>query len=90
MNKQLKAYEVSDSDNVLSISTEEEIRLITKSILRYNTFAHFVIPSLNVVITPTDHLDIFILTKKESVIDTYEILNGLNNTNVIYCIKKVK
>lgn len=65
LNKLLKQYEVKDTDIILKLSEKKEWEQIAKSIIRYNTFAEFVTISKDIIITPTDHLDIFVSTKND-------------------------
>lgn len=77
LNKILKGNKVFDGDSrVLQLTEESEIVAFVKSIFRYNTFVSFVNPEKGIVITPTDHLDIFIDSKDDYVNTVKEIIKN--------------
>ena len=65
LNKLLYMYGIGDRDTMLKISALSEAVAFLKSILRYNSFAFFLFPQEQLVIAPTDHMDIFIFGKDD-------------------------
>ena len=83
LNKILKDNKVFDGDSrVLQLTEESEVVAFVKSILRYNTFVSFFDSEKGIVITPTDHLDIFIDSKDDYVNTVREIIE---NERTIFC-----
>lgn len=65
LNKLLRMYGIGDCDATLKVSALPEATAFLKSILRYNTFAFFLFPKEQLVIAPTDHMDIFLFGKDD-------------------------
>ena len=85
LNQILKDNKVFDCESrVLKLTEEAEIVAFAKSIFRYNTFASFFNPGKGIVVTPTDHLDIFISLKNECVNVIKEIIENKNEKRIFH------
>lgn len=88
MNEMLKNAGVSENDCMLKISTADELKIFTKSILRYNTFASYIFPAKRVVVAPTDHMDVFVFSEAALPQQTFSAIERTVNTGVLF--KEVK
>lgn len=83
LNQILKNNKVFDRDCcVLKLTEKAEIVAFAKSIFRYNTFVSFFNPTKDIVVTPTDHLDIFISSKDEHINAIKEIIENKNENKI--------
>lgn len=90
LNQILKDNRVFDGDNrVLKLTEEAEIVAFVKSILRYNTFASFFNPEKCTVLTPTDHLDVFISSKDDYFKDVKDVIKNKNESRLFYLTQKI-
>lgn len=88
LNQLLNRNKVSDDNIVLELTDEQEIVAFVKSIFRYNTFASFFVPSKRMVLTPTDHLDIFISSKDDFTKEVENIIKDENKSKILRLTKK--
>ncbi|MDE6059240.1 MAG: hypothetical protein K2G44_04280 [Clostridia bacterium] len=65
---------ISDNDNVLCIKDKKIVSDITNANFRNNTLSYFVFLEDEIIIVPTDHMDIFIFGKTEKMRDIREYL----------------
>lgn len=90
LNQILKDNKIFDGDScVLKLTEEIEIVAFVKSILRYNTFASFFIPAKDIVVTPTDHLDIFIFSKDDYINIVKNIIENKNESKIFHLTQKI-
>lgn len=64
MNKLLIKNSINDKNKIFYINSSLDALSVSKSIFRYNTFAAFASIQKEIIITPTDHLDVFISSKE--------------------------
>ncbi len=90
LNRILKENKIYDDKNcVLQITEEAEIAALVKSVLRYNTFASFFSPEKGIVLTPTDHLDIFIASKGDNSQTVKTVVENRNESGILYWRQRV-
>ena len=90
LNRILKENKISDDKNcVLQITEKAEIAALVKSVLRYNTFASFFSPEKGIVLTPTDHLDIFIASKGDNSQIVKTVVENRNEGGILYWRQRV-
>ena len=90
LNQILKDNRVFDGDNrVLKLTEEAEIVAFVKSIFRYNTFASFFNPEKCTVLTPTDHLDVFISSKDDYIKEVKDVIKNKNKSSIFYLTQKI-
>ena len=66
----------------------ERFREFQESIFRYNTFASFFNPEKGIVVTPTDHLDVFISAKDDYIKTVKNIIENKNGSKVFHFTQK--
>ena len=90
LNQILRDNKVFDGNHssVLQLTEESEIVAFVKSIFRYNTFASFFNPEKCIVVTPTDHLDVFISAKDDYIKTVKNIIENKNGSKVFHFTQK--
>lgn len=65
------------------------IRLFAQSILRYNSFIQFLFPQEKVIVSVTDHMDIFVSAQDNLVLrkvyDTVKKFNNMSGEIILHC-----
>ena len=65
----LKRHKIKNKcDTLIVVNNLEIIRLFAQAILRYNSFVQFLFPTEIVIVSVTDHMDIFVSAKNNSVL----------------------
>ena len=59
----------------ISVKDTETIEEFFYANFKYNSFTHFIIPDSKIIITPTDHLDLFIVS--DDINKTFEIVSKI-------------
>lgn len=75
-----------------AISTNDKriLEYFTYSNFKYNSFTHFLIPNAKVIITPTDHLDLFIAASDiENTLNVVKKIIDKNDIDKIVSISKI-
>lgn len=88
LNQILRDNKILDGDSCILLTEEFEIVAFVKSIFRYNTFASFFDPRKGVLVTPTDHLDIFISSKDDYVKTVKNIIESKNGSKIFHLTHK--
>jgi hypothetical protein len=53
----------NDFAGTISVSDSRILIEFFDANLKYNSFTHFILPNIEIILTPTDHLDIFIVSR---------------------------
>lgn len=74
----------------ISVNEKKILEDFTYSNFKYNSFTHFLIPNANVMITPTDHLDLFIAASNiENTLNIVRKIIDENGNDKVLSISKI-
>lgn len=74
----------------ISVNDKRILDDFTYSNFKYNSFTHFLIPDDKVMITPTDHLDLFIAASDiENILNVVKKVTNKNDSDKVITISKI-